>query len=182
MANKLPPTSGLDYEAVITEIDNQEELKKETGNFDQQIEQMQKTTRDLEASCETLIIEALGMDETTASVQETAVKIGWTLNLINAQLTTLKDAKVTSQLDDKSVLEVKGLHQEVLAEQKLGLEKYKLELKETFAQYKRELKVIVHGHGVWLSERALIIAIVTIEALIFLLGILAYFYAKAKFT
>ena len=47
----------------------------------------------------------------------------WTLNLINAHLTTLKDAKVTSQLDDKSVLEVKGLHQEVLAEQKLGLEK-----------------------------------------------------------
>ena len=127
MANKLPPTSGLDYEAVITEIDNPEELKKETGNFDRQIEQMQKTARDLEASCETLIIEALGMDETSAAIQETAVKIGWTLNLINAQLTTLKDAKVTSQLDDKSVLEVKGFHQEVLAEQKLGLEKYKLE-------------------------------------------------------
>ena len=182
MANKLPPTSGLDYEAVITEIDNQEELKKETGNFDRQIEQMQKTARDLEASCEALIIEALGMDETTASIQETAVKIGWTLNLINAQLTTLKDAKVTSQLDDKSVLEVKGLHQEVLAEQKLGLEKYKLELNEAFAQYKGKLKEVVQGHGVWLSERAWVIAIVTIEALIAIFVIAAYNYAKAKFT
>ena len=182
MKEKLPPKTGLDFGAMMDDIDREEELKKETGNFDQQIEQMQKTTRDLEASCETLIIEALGMDETTGSIQETAVKIGWTLNLINAQLTTLKDAKVTSQLDDKSVLEVKGLHLEVLAEQKLGLEKYKLELKETFAQYKRELKEIVHGHGVWLSERALIIAIVTIEAVIFLLGTLAYYYAKAKFT
>lgn len=122
------------------------------------------------------------MDETTAAIQETAVKIGWTLNLINAQLTTLKDAKVTSQLDDKSVLEVKGLHQEVLAEQKLGLEKYKLELNEAFAQYNGKLKEVVQGHGIWLSERALIIAIVTIEAVIFLLGILAYYYAKAKFT
>ena len=45
-----------------------------------------------------------------------------------------------------------------------------------------KLKEIVHGHGVWLSERALIIAIVTIEAVIFLLGTLAYYYAKAKFT
>lgn len=81
-----------------------------------------------------------------------------------------------------SVLEVKGLHQEVLAEQKLGLEKYKLELNEAFAQYKGKLKEVVQGHGVRLSERALIIAIVTIEAVIFLLGILAYFYAKAKFT
>lgn len=73
MANKLPPTSGLDYEAVITEIDNQEELKKETGNFDRQIEQMHKTARDLEASCEALIIEALGMDETTAAIQELTI-------------------------------------------------------------------------------------------------------------
>lgn len=182
MKDKLPPKTGLDFGDMMDDIDREEELKKETGNFDRQIEQMQKTARDLEASCETLIIEALGMDETTAAIQKAALKIDWTLALINAQLTTLKDAKVTSQLDDKSVLEVKGLHQEVLAEQKLGLEKYKLELKETFAQYKRELKVIVHGHGVWLSERALIIAIVTIEAVIFLLGILAYFYAKAKFT
>jgi len=36
-------------------------------------------------------------------------------------------------LDDKSVLEVKGLLLEFLAEQKLGLEKYKLELNEAFA-------------------------------------------------
>ena len=83
-------------------------------------------------------------------------------------------------LSDKSVLEVKGLHQDLLSEQKLGIEKYKLELKEAFAQYKRELKEIVHG--VWLSERALVIAIVTIEAFIAIFVILAYYYAKAKFT
>lgn len=182
MKEKLLPKTGLDFEAMMDEIDREEELKKETGNFDQQIEQMQKTARDLEASCEALIIEAFGMDETTAAIQETAVKIGWTLNLINAQLATLKDAKVTSQLDDKSILEVKGLQQDLLAEQKLGLEKYKLELKEAFAQYKDKLKEIVHGRGVWLSERALIIAIVTIEALLFLVGLLVYHYAKAKFT
>jgi len=85
-------------------------------------------------------------------------------------------------LDDKSVLEVKGLLLEVLAEQKLGLEKYKLELNEAFAQYKGKLKEVVQGHGVWLSERALIIAIVTIEALIAIFIIVAYNYAKAKFT
>jgi len=182
MKEKLPPKTGLDFGAIMDEIDREEELKKETGNFDRQIEQMQKTARDLEASCETLIIEASGMDETTAAIQNTALTIGWTLDLINAQLTTLKNAKVTTQLDDKSVLEVKSLHQDLLAEQKLGLEKYKLELKEAFAQYKDKLKEIVQGHGVWLSERALIIAIVTIEAVIFLLGTLAYYYAKAKFT
>lgn len=43
------------------------------------------------------------------------------------------------------------------------------------------VKEIVHGHGVWLSERALVIAIVTIEALIAIFVILAYYYAKVKF-
>lgn len=85
-------------------------------------------------------------------------------------------------MDDKSVLEVKALHQEVLAEQKLGIEKYKLELKEAFAQHKGKLKEVVQGHGVWLSERAWVIAIVTIEALIAIFVIAAYNYAKAKFT
>ena len=80
------------------------------------------------------------------------------------------------------VLEVKSLHQDLLAEQKLGLEKYKLELNEAFAQYKGKLKEVVLGHGVWLSERAWVIAIVTIEALIAIFVIAAYNYAKAKFT
>ena len=181
MKAKLPPKTGLDFGAMMDDIDREEELKKETGNFDRQIEQMQKTARDLEASCEALIIEALGMDETTASIQETAVKIGWSLNLINAQLTTLKDAKVTSQLDDKSVLEVKGLHQEVLAEQKLGLEKYKLELKETFAQYKRELKEIVHGHGVWLSNKAWVWAILIVYIVIAFFFLLGFLVARNRY-
>ena len=85
-------------------------------------------------------------------------------------------------MDDKSVLVVKGLLLEFLAEQKLGLEKYKLELNEAFAQYKGKLKEVVQGHGVWLSERAWVIAIVTIEALIAIFVIAAYNYAKAKFT
>ena len=181
MKEKLPPKTGLDFGAMMDDIDREEELKKETGNFDRQIEQMQKTARDLEASCEALIIEASGMDETTAAIQETAVKIGWTLNLINAQLATLKNAKVTSQLDDKSVLEVKGLHQEVLAEQKLGLEKYKLELKETFAQYKRELKEIVHGHGVWLSNKAWVWAILIVYIVIAFFFLLGFIVARNRY-
>ena len=181
MKEKLPPKTGLDFEAMMDEIDREEELKKETGNFDRQIEHLQKTARDLEASCEALIIEASGMDEATASIQETAVKIGWTLNLINAQLATLKNAKVTSQLDDKSVLEVKGLHQEVLAEQKLGLEKYKLELKEAFAQYKDKLKEIVHGHGVWLSDKAWVWAILIVYIVIAFFFVLGFIVARNRY-
>lgn len=153
MKEKLPPKTGLDFGAMMDEIDDQEELKKESENVKELLGQVKKTASDLETSFETMVIEAFGMDETAAAIQNVALTIGWTLDLINAQLTTLKNAKVTAQLDDKSVLKIKGLHQDLLAEQKLGIKEYKLEQKETFAQYKRELKEIVHGHGVWLSER-----------------------------
>ena len=182
MKEKLPPKTGLDFGAMMDEIDDQEELKKESENVKELLGQVKKTASDLEASFETMVIEAFGMDETAAAIQNVALTIGWTLDLINAQLTTLKKAKVSAQLDDKSVLEIKGLHQDLLAEQKLGIKEYKLELKESFAQYKREIKEIVHGRGVWLSERALIIAIVTIEVLIVFFGILGMLYAKSKFT
>ena len=159
----------------------EEELKKESENVKELLGQVKKTASDLETSFETMVIEAFGMDETTASIQETAVKIGWTLNLINAQLTTLKDAKVTSQLDDMSVLEVKGLHQEVLAEQKLGLEKYKLELKEAFAQYKDKLKEIVHGHGVWLSNKAWVWAILIVYIVIAFFFLFGFIVARNRY-
>lgn len=81
-----------------------------------------------------------------------------------------------------SVLEVKGLHQEVLAEQKLGIEKYKLEQKELFSQYKKDLKSIAAGQGVWLSSKALAVALVVFEVLLLLVGIVVYYWAKAKLT
>ena len=54
--------------------------------------------------------------------------------------------------------------------------------KSILSNHRDELKEIMRGESVWLSERALVIAIVTIEVLVFLLGTLAYYYAKAKFT
>ena len=85
-------------------------------------------------------------------------------------------------IEIESALGVKCIQRDFLAEQKLGSKGYKLELKETLAQYKRELKEIVLGLGVWFSERAVIIAIVSIEALIVFFGILGMLYAKSKLT
>ena len=84
----------------------------------------------------------------------------------------------------------------IKAEQKTLKEDYEQHLnkhKETLNQlreseksilnnHRDELKEIMRGESVRLSERAMIIAIVTIEALIAIFVILAYYYAKAKFT
>lgn len=109
-------------------------------------------------------------------------KIKWTLDRIDLALERMNETKYTVQLDDKSVLTVKDLHRELLSNQKLALEEYKLEQKELFSQYKKDLKSIAAGQGVWLSSKGWVWAIIAFEALLLLGGVVVYYCTKAKFT
>ncbi len=129
-----------------------------------------------------MVIEAFGMDETAASIQEASWKIKWTLDRIDLALERMNETKYTVQLDDKSVLEVNDLHRGLISDQKLALEEYKLEQKELFSQYKKDLKSIAAGQGVWLSSKAWVWAIIAFEVILLLGGVVVYYCTKAKFT
>ena len=182
MKDKLPPKTGLDFGAMMDEIDDQEELKKESENVKELLGQVKKTASDLETSFETMVIEAFGMDETAASIQEASWKIKWTLDRIDLALERMNETKYTVQLDDKSVLTVNDLHRELISDQKLALEEYKLEQKELFSQYKKDLKSIAAGQGIWLSSKALAVVIVVFELLLVVVGVVVFYWTKSKFT
>ena len=182
MKDKLPPKTGLDFGAMMDEIDDQEELKKESENVKELLGQVKKVASELEASFETMVIEAFGMDETAASIQEASWKIKWTLDRIDLALERMNETKYTVQLDDKSVLTVNDLHRELISDQKLALEEYKLEQKELFSQYKKDLKSIAAGQGIWLSSKALAVAMVVFELLLVVVGVVVFNWTKAKFT
>ena len=182
MKDKLPPKTGLDFGAMMDEIDDKEELKKESEKVKELLEQVKKTASDLETSFETMVIEAFGMDKIALSIQEASWKIKWTLDRIDLVLERMNETKYTVQLDDKSVLEVNDLHRELLSNQKLALEEYKLEQKELFSQYKKDLKSIAAGQGIWLSSKALVVALVVFEILLVAAGIIVYYWTKAKFS
>jgi hypothetical protein len=167
---------------MMDEIDDQEELKKESENVKELLGQVKKTASDLETSFETMVIEAFGMDEIATSIMEASWKIKWTLDRIDLALERMNETKYTVQLDDKSVLEVNDLHRGLLSDQKLALEEYKLEQKELFSQYKKDLKSIAAGQGVWLSSKAWVWAIIAFEILLLLGGLVVYYCTKAKFT
>ena len=182
MKDKLPPKTGLDFGAMMDEIDDQEELKKESENVKELLGQVKQAASDLETSFETMVIEAFGMDETAASIQEASWKIKWTLDRIDLALERMNETKYTVQLDDKSVLTVNDLHRGLISDQKLALEEYKLEQKELFSQYKKDLKSIAAGQGVWLSSKALAVALVVFELLLVVVGVVVFNWTKAKFT
>ncbi len=155
----------------MNEIDDQEELKKESEKVKKLLEQVKKTASDLETSFETMVIEAFGMDETASSIQEASWKIKWALGRIDLALERMNETKYTVRLDDKSVLEVNDLHRGLISDQKLALEEYKLEQKELFAQYNNDLKSIAAGQGLWLSSKALAVVLVVFELLLVIVGV-----------
>ena len=182
MKDKLPPKTGLDFGAMMDEIDDQEELKKESENVKELLGQVKKAASDLEASFETMVIEAFEMDETAASIQEASWKIKWTLDRIDLALERMNETKYTVQLDDKSVLEVKNLHLDLLAKLKSHFEDFKRDLGEAFTQYRKEMKEITQGQGLWLSSKALAVALVVFELLLVVVGVVVFNWTKAKFT
>ena len=182
MKDKLPPKTGLNFGAMMDDIDREEELKKESENVKELLGQVKKVASELEASFETMVIEAFGMDEIATSIMEASWKIKWTLDRIDLALERMNETKYTVQLDDKSVLTVNDLHRELISDQKLALEEYKLEQKELFSQYKKDLKSIAAGQGVWLSSKALAVALVVFEILLVVVGVVVFNWTKAKFT
>jgi len=180
--DKKEQASRNPFAEMLEEIHEDNELRKESENVKELLGQVKKTASDLETSFETMVIEAFGMDETAASIQEASWKIKWTLDRIDLALERMNETKYTVQLDDKSVLEVNDLHRELLSNQKLALEEYKLEQKELFSQYKQDLKSIAAGQGLWLSSKALAVALVVFELLLVVVGVVVYYWTKAKFT
>ena len=122
------------------------------------------------------------IDDTASSILEASWKIKWTLDRIDLALERMNETKYTVQLDDKSVLQVNELHRELISDQKLALEEYKLEQKELFSQYKKDLKSIEARQGIWLSSKALAVALVVFELLLVVIGVVVFNWTKAKFT
>ena len=83
----------------------------------------------------------------------------------------MNETKYTVRLYDKSVLAINDLHRGLISDQKLALEEYKLEQKELFSQYNKDLNNIAVGQGVWLSSKALAVALVVFEVLLLLVGL-----------
>ena len=100
-------------------------VSNKSENVKELLGQVKKVASELDASFETMVIEAFGMDETAASIQEASWKIKWTLDRIDLALERMNETKYTVQLDDKSVLTVNDLHRELISDQKLALEEYK---------------------------------------------------------
>ena len=182
MKEKLPPKTGLDFGAMMDEIDKEEELKEESTNLGTQIDQLRSVIWTLEEDQVTVIQASADLDDQLNSIIETSWVIEWTLDDTRELLEKLEGKKFTVQLDDQSIETVKGIHGEFFANEKKLIEEAQQRMEKMLSQHREKLKRIKDGGSVWLSFKAWVWAIIIFEVSLLLVGTVCYYIAKAKFT
>ena len=166
----------------MDEIDKEEELKEESTNMGTQIDQLRRVIWTLEEDQVTVIQASADLDDQLNSIIETSWVIEWTLDDTRELLKKLEGKKFTVQLDDQSIETVKGMHSEFFANEKKLIEESYQKMEKMLSQHREKLKRIKDGESVWLSFKVWIWGIITIEAILLLIGIVVYYCTTAKFT
>lgn len=180
--DKTGQASHNPFAEMLEEIHEDNELRKETTNLDKQIDLLRRVIWTLEEDQVTVVQASADLDEQLNSIIETSWVIEWTLDDTRELLEKLEGKKFTVQLDDQSIETVKGIHNEFFATEKTLIEGAHQEMEKMLAQHREKLKRIKDGESVWLSFKAWIWGIITIEAILLLIGIVVYYCTKAKFT
>ena len=180
--NKNEQAPRISAADMLKEIEADNELQKESANLGKQLDQLRRVIWALEEDQVTVIQASADLDDQLNSIIETSWVIEWTLDDIRELLEKLDGKKFTVQLDDQSIETVKGIHSEFFENEKKLIEGAHQEIEKTLSKHREKLKRIKDGESVWLSFKAWIWGLITIEAILLLMGIVVYFCTKAKFT
>lgn len=167
---------------MLEEIQEDNELRKDTSNLDKQIDQLRRIIWTLEEDQVTVIEASADLDNQLNSIIETSWVIEWTLEDTRALLEKLQGMSFTVQLDDQSIEEVKGIHSAFFANEKKLIEDAQHDIEKTLSQHRAKIRRIKDEKGAWLSFKAWIWGIITIEVILLVIGIVVYYCTKAKFT
>ena len=180
--DKKEQASRNPFAAMLDEIHEENELRKESSKMVAQIEQMEKTTAALKEVNESLESKLQHARFIVSSV-ERAVGSAQKILLDNLSLLSeLKNLKLPASLDDKAVAQIKEEHGKLMSDYKAFLEDLKKDQKKTLAKHREKIEQNKDGESVWLSYKAWIWAIIVVELLLVVVGVVIYYCAKAKFT
>ena len=180
--DKKEQASSNPFAKMLEEIQEDNELRKESTNLGAQLEQMKNATAELKEVKDSLDVK-LGAARHIVSSAEKAVNSAQKILLDNySLLTELKNLKIPASLDDKAVAQIREEHGKLISDYNASLEKLKQDEEKMLAEHRQKVEQVKDGESVWLSFKAWVWAILIVFALLSITFGIGYFYAKAKFT
>lgn len=180
--DKFGQASRNPFAEMLEEIHEDNELRKETTNLSEQIDQLRRVIWALEEDQVTVIEASADLDNQLNSIIETSWVVEWTLEDTRELLESLNGKKFTVQLDDQSIETVKGIHSEFFANEKKLIEDAQQDIEKTLSQHRAKIRRIKDEEGVWLSFRAWMWGIVLFIGFLAVAFGFGFFYAKSKLT
>ena len=180
--DKKEQASRNPFAEMLEEIQEDNELRKETTNLEKQIDQLRSVIWTLEEDQVTVVQASADMAEQLNSIIDISWVIEWTLDDTRELLEKLEGKKFTVQLDDQSIETVKGIHSKFFANEKKLIEETQQRMEKMLSQHREKLKRIKDWESVWLSFKAWIWAIIIFEVSLLLVGTVLYYITKARFT
>ena len=170
------------FAEMLEEIQEDNELRKESTNLGAQLEEMKNATAELKEVKDSLDVK-LGAARHIVSSAEKAVNSAQKILLDNySLLTELKNLKIPASLDDKAVAQIREEHGKLISDYNASLEKLKQDEEKMLAEHRQKVEQVKDGESVWLSFKAWMWAILVFEFLLVVVGVVVYFCARAKFT
>ena len=113
--DKKEQASRNPFAEMLEEIQEDNELRKETTNLEKQIDQLRSVIWTLEEDQVTVVQASADLDDQLDSIIDISWVIEWTLDDTRELLEKLEGKKFTVQLDDQSIETVKGIHSKFFA-------------------------------------------------------------------
>ena len=189
MGNESQKAPRAHAEDFLKQMQEENEAQKGSETQESQIERLKKAIEEAKTVCESL-------DTKMESARSYGSAVGKAIMLaldrvdgFDTQLDGLKEFRFKAILDSKDIEAIKAEQKTLKEDYEQHLSSHKETLKKLLesetsilSNHRNELKEIMRGESVWLSFKAWIWGIITIEAILLLMGIVVYYCTKAKFT
>ncbi len=180
--DKKEQASSNPFAKMLEEIQEDNELRKESSNKGAQIEQMEKTTAALKEVNESLESKLQHARFIVSSVERAVKAAEKAVTNTYSLLSEMKEITLPASLDNKAVAQINEVQGKLISDYKASLENLKKDQKETLVKHRKKIERIKEGESVWLPFKAWVWAILIVYALLAITFGVSYLYARSKFT
>ena len=189
MGNNNPKAPRAHAEDFLKQMQEENEVQKESTALESQIERLKEATKDANEACESLL-------QKIESARSYGVAVGKAIMLaldrvdgFETKLDGLKEFRFKAVLDDQSFEQITAEREALKEEHKKYLNEHKKTLnqllefeKAILDNHREELKKLQREHGAWISDKNFYWSLAIVVALIALFFLFGYLRARAKFT
>ena len=183
---KAPRAHAEDF---LKQMQEENEVQKESTALESQIARLKEATKDANEACNSLV-------QKIESARSYGVAVGKAIMLaldrvdgFDTKLAGLKEFRFKAVLDDQSFERITAEREALKEEHKTYLNEHKKTLnqllefeKSILGNHREELKKIMRGEGVWISDKIFYWSLAIVVITLVLAFVLGYCKAKAKFT